>query len=76
VAAFRRHECDRLFFIQLYRWLPSVLKASRLSAPRPRAMAPSRLPPGLAVVTLPLSLEPPQIDAAHCRRRGSSPPLL
>jgi hypothetical protein len=26
---------DRLFFIQLYRWFPSVLKAIRSFAPRP-----------------------------------------
>src|SRR4030081_1769587 len=26
---------DRLFFVQLFRWFPSVLKPSRLFAPRP-----------------------------------------
>ena len=26
---------DRLFFIQLYRWFPSILKASRPFGPRP-----------------------------------------
>src|SRR5258705_4568189 len=37
---------DRLFFIQLYRWFPS----NHDCPPRdPRAMAPSRLPPILAL---------------------------
>jgi hypothetical protein len=41
---------DRLFFIQLYRWFPSVLKGHHDCPPRdPRAMAPSRLPPVLAL---------------------------
>jgi hypothetical protein len=26
---------DRLFFIQLYRWFPSILKATQSSGPRP-----------------------------------------
>src|SRR6476619_4078058 len=39
---------DRLFFVQLYRWFPSVLKHD--CPPRdPHAMAPSQLPPVLAL---------------------------
>src|SRR3982074_992580 len=48
---------DRLFFIQLYRWFPSVLKAITIVAPSPRAMAPSRLPPVLAL-EIPLPWRP------------------
>jgi hypothetical protein len=41
---------DRLFFIQLYRWFPTILKAITIVRPEtPRAMAPSRLPPVLAL---------------------------
>src|SRR5262245_27297461 len=41
---------DRLFFIQLYRWFPSVLKAITIVRTRDhRAMAPSRLLPVLAL---------------------------
>src|SRR3954447_26899422 len=49
---------DRLFFIQLYRWFPSVLKAITIVRPRDsRAMAPSRLPPVLAL-EIPLPWRP------------------
>src|ERR1700675_2418197 len=59
---------DRLFFIQLYRWFPSVLKAITIVRPRdPRAMAPSRLPPVLAL-EIPLSWRP----AANRRGRRRS----
>ena len=40
---------DRLFFIQLYRWFPSILKAIDLPARDPRALAPCRFPPLLAL---------------------------
>ena len=49
---------DRLFFIQLYRWFPSVLKAITIVRPEtPRAMASSRLPPVLAL-EIPLPWRP------------------
>jgi hypothetical protein len=42
-------DSDRLFFIQLYRWFPSILKANDLPPRDRRALAPCWLSPLLAL---------------------------
>jgi hypothetical protein len=55
---------DRLYFIQLYRWFPSVLEAITIVA-----MAPSRLPPVLAM-EIPCPWRP---AANRCRPASADP---
>ena len=61
---------DRLFFIQLYRWFPSVLEGrDDHPAPDPRALASCRLSPLLAV-----EIALPRRPAANrCGSAGADP---
>jgi len=60
---------DRLFFIQLYRWFPSILKAMRIVRPDTLVLASCRLSPVLAL-EISESGWPP---AHRCRSAGLDP---